>query len=263
MAMTPFTEILASVAPDGDHWRADAGPDWRQGRTLYGGASAALCLEACLRAAPGLPPLRSAQISFIGPSAENLTLEPAVVRRGKSATFMGCDLKSDGQVATRAVFCFGDVRESAHNRKAAPRAIPVAPDGLPTFFHETRRPTFAAHFDVRLLEGGPPLSGAAEPDITVWARHRDEKAAGPVALLALADVPPPAAFSTFTAPAMISTMTWMVDVLDPAGIATGGWKLLRSHAETVAEGYSAQAMTIWNPDGAPIVVGRQTIAVFG
>lgn len=261
--MTPFSTLLDSITPDGAQWRAEAGADWRQGRTLYGGASAALCLEACLRAEGALPPLRSAQISFIGPSAENLTLEPVVIRRGKSATFMGCDLRSEGQIATRAVFCFGETRPSVHARRAPRRTDLQSPDVFESYFRPDRRPAFAAHFDVRLAAGGPPMSGAVEPDITIWARHLDEKATGPVALLALADVPPPAAFSTFIAPTMISTMTWMIDVLDPDAMATGGWKLLRSNAETIAEGYSAQAMTIWDADGVPILAGRQSIAVFG
>ncbi len=261
--MMMFTDLLKSVTEDGPHWSATATPDWRQGRTLYGGASAALCLEACLRAGGPLPPLRSAQVSFIGPAAEALTLHPTVLRRGKSATFMGCDLMSDGQIATRAVFCFGEARPSAYARTAPRGPEATAPDACGPFFHAERRPTFAQHFEARLVAGGAILSGSAEPDMLLWARHRDETAAGPVALLALADVPPPAAYAIFTEPMMISTMTWMIDVLDTAAMASGGWKLLHCRAETVAEGYSAQAMTIWNADGAPVLAGRQSIAVFG
>ncbi|MDX2234156.1 MAG: thioesterase family protein [Hyphomonadaceae bacterium] len=261
--MMSFSDLLDTVRADGDVWRADAGADWRQGRTLYGGASAALCLEACLRAAKPAAPLRSAQISFIGPSAENLTLAPAVLRQGKSATFIGCDLLSDDAIATRAVFCFGDARPSAQARQAPRGPSAPAPDACGGYFDADRRPAFATHFDLRLAGGARPLSGATDPDILVWARHRDEQAAGAAALLALADVPPPAAFTLFTAPTIISTMTWMVDVLDPAAMATGGWKLLRSTAESVGDGYSAQAMTIWDADGRAILAGRQSIAVFG
>ena len=41
-----------------------------------------------------------------------------------------------------------------------------------------------------------------------------------------------------------------------------GWWLLRTTAETVANGYSSQAMTIWNARGEPILAARQNIAVF-
>jgi acyl-CoA thioesterase len=261
--MMTFTQLCDSVRQDGDLWRAEASEDWRQGRTLYGGASAALCLEACLRAHQPTAPLRSAQITFIGPSAQDLTLTPAILRRGKSATYLAADLMSEGQIATRAVFCFGDARESAYDRRAAGAPAVPTQDACGSYFQEGRRPVFAQHFDLRLAGGYPPVSGAPEPDILVWARHRDEEASGPVALLALADVPPPAAFSVFTAPAMISTMTWMVDILDAEALAGGGWRLLRSTAETISQGYSAQAMTIWDETGRPILAGRQTIAVFG
>jgi hypothetical protein len=48
----------------------------------------------------------------------------------------------------------------------------------------------------------------------------------------------------------------------PTFTSTGGWWLCRSHTETIASGYSAQAMTVWNRDGAAILAGRQTIAAF-
>lgn len=265
--MTLFSEFLQTITPDSAMFTAQATDDWRQGRTLYGGASAALCLEACLRLVAdqgaALPPLRSAQISFIGPAATDLRLQPVIVRQGKSATFMGCDLLSEGQIATRAVFCFGASRSSPVTRLAARAPSVPGPDECTAFFPSERRPAFAQHFDVRLAAGARPISGAGEPDITLWARHDDPLAPdNAVSLLALADVPPPAAITALTASAIISTMTWMIDVLDPSALATPGWKLMRSTAETIAEGYSAQAMTIWAEDGAAILAGRQTIAVF-
>ena len=262
--MTPFSSLLKGVTVAEDGWSVDVTPDWRQGRTLYGGLSAALCLEACLRSAADLPPLRSAQLAFVGPATEDLRLRTKLLRQGKSATFMTSDLTSAGQSATHATFCFGQPRPSAFSTRAAPAPAAPAPDACPDFFAADRRPAFAAHYEVRLAAGGPPFSGAAAADILLWVRHRDPLAPhNGVALLALADVPPPAAMSVFTAPAMISTMTWMIDFLDEAALSTGGWKLLRSKAQTIREGYSAQTMQIWGSDGAALADGRQTIAVFG
>jgi acyl-CoA thioesterase len=262
--MTPFSALLGAMTPDGDGWTADASADWRQGRTLYGGLSAALCLEACLRTVPDLPPLRSAQIAFVGPAADTLALRTRVLRRGKSATFMTADLTSAGDSATHATFCFGGPRDSAYARTAptAPAAAP--PEACPDFFPKDRAPAFAQHYDVKLAAGSPPVSGAREPDILLWARHRDAGApANAVSLLALADVPPPAAFTTFTAFAPISTMTWAIDFLDEAALGAGGWKLLRSAALTIRDGYSAQRMAIWDEGGAPVAIAQQTVAVFG
>lgn len=262
--MTPFSALLAAIAADGEGFSVTTSDDWRQGRTLYGGIAAALCLEATQRAFATLPPLRSAQISFVGPAAGAVHLKPTLPRQGKSATFVGCDLVAEGQVGTRAVFCFGAARPSAFDRKAPvmPADLP-GPDEVQDYFPDGIGPAFRVHFDMKLARGGRPMSGAAEPDVWLWGRHRD--AAAPddaVALLALADAPPPAAMSLFTAPGMISSMTWMIDVLDPTALSAPGWKLMRAHAETVVDGYSAQAMTMWGEDGRALAAGRQTIAVF-
>jgi acyl-CoA thioesterase len=262
--MTPFSALLGAITPDGDGWTVGASADWRQGRTLYGGLSAALCLEACLRTVPDLPPLRSAQIAFVGPAADTLALRTRVLRRGKSATFMTADLTSAGESATHATFCFGGPRDSAYARTAptAPTAEP--PEVCPDFFPKDRAPAFAQHYEVKLAAGAPPVSGAKEPDLLLWARHRDAAApANAVALLALADAPPPAAFITFTAPAPISTMTWSIEFLDQAHAAARAWTLLRSTALAIRDGYSAQRMAIWDEGGAPVAIGQQTVAVFG
>jgi hypothetical protein len=260
--MTPYSILIDSLRETPDGFAVTPGEDWRQGRTLYGGASAALALAACARAAPGLAPLRSAQIAFVGPAAGALLARPEVLRQGRSAVFMGCDLIGESGLATRAIFCFGAVRESAFDRRApaAPAASP--PEGCPDLFGGGPGPAFAQHFDLRLAAGDRPLQGG-EPRYLLWGRHRDENArADAASLLALADAPPPAAMAAFTAPAMISSMTWMLDILDPDALTRPGWRLLQAQAETLREGYSAQAMAAWGEDGAPLLLARQTVAVF-
>ena len=45
--MTMFSTLVTSLASDGDGLIVNPSDDWRQGRTLFGGLSAALCLAAC------------------------------------------------------------------------------------------------------------------------------------------------------------------------------------------------------------------------
>ncbi|MFM5915267.1 MAG: acyl-CoA thioesterase domain-containing protein, partial [Chakrabartia godavariana] len=141
--MTPLGQLIGSIVEaDDGRFTVNASDDWRQGRTLYGGASAGLCYAACERLVPDLPPLRSAQIAFIGPSGGEATLVPTVLRRGKSVTFMACDLLADGVVATRTLFAFGGERESAFavEAPAAPDVPP--PEECPPLFRQWA-PTFA------------------------------------------------------------------------------------------------------------------------
>jgi acyl-CoA thioesterase len=260
--MSNLSEIIHALARDGDAWHVNPSDDWRQGRTLFGGLSAALCYAACERLVSGLPPLRSAQFAYVGPSAGESVLVPSVLRRGKSVTFMACDQLSEGAVATRALFCFGGERESAHQQEpaAAPEVPP--PDDCPPLFGE-RRPAFTTHLDQRLAGGGRPVSGAANGDMLVWVRHVDPNPPASLAsLIALGDALPPASMPRLTEPAAISTMTWHFDLVDPARFVPAGWHLLRSTDDALGHGYAGQAMGMWDAQGRAVLIGRQSVAVF-
>lgn len=251
---------LGGLVEDGEAFAVEAPEGWTQGRTLYGGMTAALCAEAARRRFPGLPPLRSAQFAFTGAAAGRLRFAPTLIRQGRSSSFVSVDgLAESGQVA-RALFAHGADRQSqvAHDRADAP-PVP-APEDCPPFF-EAPRDGFFQNFEMRLAAGARPLSPGAEPAFTVWVRHLDDAGVEPaVSLLALADSLPPAAMVAFPAPAPISTVTWSLDVLQP--VELGEWRLLSSASEQAADGYSLQAMSLWSRDGRRLAAGRQTVAIF-
>ena len=262
--MTMFSTLVTSLASDGDGLIVNPSDDWRQGRTLFGGLSAALCLAACERLVPGLPPLRAAQIAFVAPSAGEVRLEPRLLRQGKSVTFVACDLVAQGVVAVRALFAFGESRASAY-RAAAPDAPPApAPDMCGPLFPSGQGPTFGSHIEQRFVCGHRPLAGADTGDLTIWVRHRDPApVSAMVALIALGDALPPATMSRFAEPAAISTMTWGLDLIAPETPRAGGWYLLRTSDDAVGNGYAGQVMAMWDETGAPVMLARQSIAVFG
>lgn len=260
---TPLSALLSGLQADDGHYAAEITPDWMQGRAIYGGLSAALCLDATLKSHAGLPPLRSAQLAFIGPAGSAVEIVPTLIRQGKSTAFITADLLSEGKLAVRGNFCFGKARDSRFSRTELPTPAVSGPDECPSFFKPELSPSFAQHFDGRFAEGSLPMSGARAPDFTVWLRHRD-KAIEPaiVGLAALADALPPASMCLFNQPRPISTMTWMFDVLAGEPETEDGWWLCRSTAETARDGYSSQAMSIWNRRGEPMVIGRQNVAIF-
>ena len=261
--MTPFHHLLASLTSDGTgQWRVNASDDWRQGRTIYGGLSAAMCHAACEAMLADLPPLRSAQIAFIGPAAGEAVLLPSVLRQGKSVTYLNCDLMADGALATRALFAFGGARDSAFHLDAGAAPAVPRPEMCADFFGE-RHPAFAAHFEMRIAGGDRPVTGAQSGELLVWVRHRDAHApAGLTSLLAMADALPPASITRFAAPAAISSMTWQVDMVDAARYQPQQWVLMQAKDEAVQHGYSGQTMRMWDSMGAPILVGRQCVAIF-
>lgn len=259
--MTSYTDLTAALAAGETGLTAHVPDDWRQGRTTYGGLSAALCLEAALKAVPDAPPLRSGQFAFVGPAAGELSIRAEILRRGKSTLFMGVDLAGEQGLAARAILAFGAGRPSrlAHLDLPSPSVPP--PEGAPDFFPDGSGPNFTRQFEFKTA-GGTPIGAPGAPDFLVWIRHRDPAARSLAALVALADALPPPAITLFPERAPISTMTWSLDVLAEPSPDDDGWRLMKSRADTVLEGYSAQDMAVWDGAGTPLIVARQTVAVF-
>ncbi len=260
--MTTYTDLIAGITTTDAGHAAHVTDDWKQGRTTYGGLSAALCLEAAMRTLPDAPPLRSGQFAFIGPAAGELAIETKVLRQGKSTLFVGVDLVGEQGLATRAILTFGAAREShlAHSDIPCPAVAP--PDQLQPFHKDPEAaPGFVRQFDFRVAGGGRPGSGEP-PEYLLWIRHRDAAATSLSALIALADAPPPPAMTLFQRFGPISTMTWSLDVVGLPAQDDDGWRLLRSTAETIGDGYSTQGMMLWDAAGRPLIAARQNVAVF-
>ncbi len=264
MSEHTFSRLMAALEPEGTSFTITLPDDWLQGRTAFGGLSAALCWEAARRTGDAPPPLRSAQFAFVGPAGGRLRIEPTLLRRGKSAAFHSVDLHGDDALAVRGLLCFGATRASGLDQTDLP-APPVAHwDDCPAYFRADDPRRFLQHFDGRLAAGARPFTPEADPDVTAWLRIRDGGEAATMAqLLALADVLPPAAMILFPpSGGPISTMTWSIDVLTDTPASASGWWLVRATAQTAAHGYSAQAMTVWDDEGAPVLAMRQTVAIF-
>ena len=261
--MTDFSQMIRELRVDGGDYTITLPDDWLQGRTAYGGLSAALCLAAAQLTLPDAPALRSAQFAFVGPATGALRIAPRVLRRGKSTVFAGVDLAGDAGLAVRSTLCFAASRPSqdTYNRHSPPTTAPL--EHCPSFYSWPNRPNFMNHFEGRLAGGSAPLSSSASPEMLVWLRHRDSSAHDDlVSLMALADALPPAAFGSFEQVVPISTMTWAVDLLTAEVRNASGWWLVQSSAETIREGYSAQNTTVWSADGEAVISARQTVAIF-
>lgn len=261
--MTSFNDLMKSIAPSGNGaFTATTPPDWMQGRTIYGGLSAALCLAAVRKAFADLPPLRSAQISFIGPAGGTVEMTPSLLRQGKSVTFASADIIGEKGLATRAGFCFGAARESKFDLSFIGEPNVPLPDESKSFFEADAKPHFANNFDVRLAKGGSPCSGSNENDHYLWVRYKEPPQMDDASMLALADMPPPAMMPMFTEFAPISSMTWLLNFLHETPQTEDNWWLLQSRAEHAREGYSSQDMIVWNTYGQAVIAGRQNVAIF-
>lgn len=259
-----FTELMSAMSPEEDGQFAVTVPDhWMQGRAIYGGLSTALTYAATQRAFPDLPPLRSAQISFVGPAGGPVTIRPDLLRQGRSVSFVNTDLHGEKGLATRAVFAFGHARPSLFDEHdlPAPADLPSATDA-PVMIPAGMGPRFADQFQSQLARGGWPVTGSDATEHFIWIRHKDHAATNMAGLLAIADMPPPAIMPKFKEFAPISSMTWQINVLTDDPQTNAGWWLLRSSVENAKDGYSSQDMNVWNTDGEPILAMRQSVAIF-
>lgn len=260
--MQLFTDLVALLRSSGGAFSLTIPEDWAQGRTTFGGLTAALCLEAALRAHSSLPALRSAQIAFIGPAGGAVTMTSKILRAGRTMTYVEADLAADTGLATRALFAFGATRPSAFDRRFIADHTPPRPADCPDYIPAGMGPAFTQHFEQKLVRGGRPLTGSAAHDHVLWIRHRDGRARTISALLALADMPPPALMPMFTAPAPVSSVTWLVNLLTSDPQTEDGWWLVETRAENAAQGYSSQDMIVWNTRGEAVIAARQQVAIF-
>lgn len=265
--VTDIADILEGLSTEGEGYGAFVPADWLQGRTTFGGLTAALSIAAARQQDASLPPLRSAQFAFVGPVEGAVRMLPTVLRRGRSSAYVSVDVVSEGGLAARSLLLFAAGREASH--RLLPGGMPVvpAPEACPDFFGAAGAPAFTQHFEARFAGGSTLLSGADMADFRVWVRHRSDRAAPPTTrLVALGDALPPAILSMASSIAPVSTMTWSIDLAlpdDPGTALDGqGWHLMESRADAIADGYSSQAMSVWRPDGVRVLAGRQVVAAF-
>ena len=262
-----FAAFLNAVERTPEGLRAEIPEGWKQGRTAYGGMSAALCLSAAKARLEPARPLRSALIGFVGPAEGRVSVTAEPLRSGKTASSVRARLTGEAGIGTEAIFTFAAPRLSAfaHAGPGLPAGASAPPRDAKGEDFPFGAPQFTANFELLPAAGGsPPFAGdPSTPPLRLWARHRDAASrTGLEALVCLADALPPAVTTAMRDFAPLSSMTWMIDVLDDDLSTREGWYLLESAADHAREGYSSQAMTIWSADGRCLVKGRQMVTVF-
>ena len=257
--MQSVKSIIDALEPIDGGWRGAIPDTWLQGRTSYGGLSAALALHAAQLSEPDLPPLRSALVAFIGPLSGEVTIRPTKLRRGRNAVFIQADIESDAGLGLRATFVFMNavVSRVDYETGTAPDFPRPGPDD--TTYKGENSGFFIQNFE--MLDRRDASVGPVE--WLRWLRLQDREGLDPmVELMAVADCLPPAAFKLLGGPAPVSSMTWQLNILGPHPATTDGWWLLRADARYAKGGSSSQDMMIWNADGRVVAEQMQSVAIF-
>ena len=267
-----FSQVLASIeAGAGPGFSVTVPSDWLQGRTVFGGMQMALggrAMRAVLPLEAAAMPLRSAQMTFVGPllGGAPIRMRAELLRTGKSTVHARCDLMhDDGKVACTVVGIFGGPRASRFVKEMPRPELDVSAQGASESMVGPRTsPAFLRHFEVRIAQGAPPYSGHTEPKSLIYARLRDRECGPEDALLALADVIPTPVLSMLTEPTPASSVNWMIEILrDPAHLDLHDWVLIDTEVRAGTEGYLSQTSLLYGADGHAYSVSHQTVAVFG
>ena len=256
---TTLEMLLKQCGPGGDTNPVILPQGWTQGRTAFGGLSAALAYHAASHIEKELPGLRSAQIAFTGPLFGTLTAQTKMLRRGRSTAFVQSELYGDKGLGLHCNFIFAGQRET--EVRADDMAKPDFPDlpdekclrsGPKQFF------TSKMEFVGRRID-----TGIKTNRLTRWMRLKDREGLDPIAeILCIGDSLPPSIMGLLDKNAMISSMNWQINIIADDPATNNGWWLIDSKTHHADHGTSSQFMSIWNSDRQLIATGMQSVAYY-
>ena len=241
---------------------------WGQGRASFGGVVAALVFDRMASVVAPDRPMRSMQVSFVGPVTpdEPATIEAEILREGKAVSQVMGRIVQGGEPKLVALASFGGDRESAVAVEplVAPEARAVGGcQALPYIKGVT--PEFTQHIEMRWAFGGMPFSGIGGREMGGWMQFREApEAITDAHLVALVDAWPPAVLPHLKSPAPASSLSWALDIMHPRPkIGPDDWLLYRATIDQAGAGYGHTQAGIWTSRGELMATSRQTVTVFG
>jgi acyl-CoA thioesterase len=262
-----FDEIIKNPVLETTPCAFSFPPDWCQGRTAFGGISAAIMLQNMKHQLADERRLLSMSINFVGPlfAEHTFTVESKILRSGKNATQMLCTIMQNSQVCLVAQACFAKERTSnvnvpvslKHNLQPADSAqvLPYQKHVMPEFFQ---------HVELNLQNGHMPFSGSTNSTLGGWMRFKENRAdsLNELHLLALADAWPPTLLQMANSPSPASSMSWYIEFVQDVNLDNDAWFGLEAQTHHAANGYGLEDAKIYAPDGRLLAISRQTVAIF-
>lgn len=259
-----FSEVMATVARDGEHWTAEFGEDWLQGRSAFGGLQAALVIRAMRELVPATMPLRTVQVTFLAPvPAGRVDIQAKLLREGKNTLQLEGRIIDGDQTLCLVIAIFGVARASVVRILPQRPPVDASADAAVLPFVPGLTPAFTQHFTARWLRGDLPYSGGRETTSSIELTLKDDGPVNEAQIIAFADFIPPLALSLLSKPAPGSSLTWMLELLtDKRDMPCEGWRV-DAQLDAAIDGYTSQGIVLWGPGGEPVALGRQSMVVFG
>lgn len=240
--------------------------NWCQGRTAFGGLSAALLYQAIRQQVDQSRRLLSISTNFVGPllAETDFSISVEILREGKNSTQVLAKAIQNDQVSVIVQACFGKDRESsiyvpvskemALNPVNENNMLPYQAGVMPEFFQ---------HVALCPEQGGMPFSGAETSHLGGWMKLKQQPEAITEAhVLALTDAWPPTLLQMFKQPAPASSMSWYLEFVQTPQLEPQQWLGFEAITHHSQGGYGLEDGAIWSPSGQLIALTRQTVAVF-
>lgn len=239
-------------------------PGWTQGRTIFGGYTAA---AAAVLACSHLPEykLRTMQAQLLAPIvAEVVNGELIVLRRGRTMAF--CEVRIHQDNALRAVFsyAFANARESIAVPGPAAPEFQAPEKALELPYLEGLTPEFTKHLEYRFCEGGIPFRGGDEASFGGYVRFR-KSAESPMTiseLIAMLDTWPCPTLCLLNRPVPGSTATWTAHLIEAPKTSASDYYKFRYRTLAAKDGFSTVLGQLWDQSGKLVAFSEQTSVVF-
>ncbi|MEM8982677.1 MAG: thioesterase family protein [Pseudomonadota bacterium] len=260
-----FDEIRARAASGHD---VVVPASWRQGRTVYGGLSAALLTDAVSLGIGADRRLRYLNVSFLKPleADKPFTLVTEPVSSGRTITVQAGQIVQDGvtRVAVQANFV-AELDGRTVVESFQPPVLPSWDDDAVRRMGGPGAPECTQYFDFRAAIGGLPFQGQGSPDLGGWMRFDPATDLLSAAhLVCLTDVWPPVPASYLSEPAPMSTVNWVLHFADPVDDVPGDTYIgYLAHLNYFRRGYGSSSADLWAPDGRLLAKSFQTFVVYG
>ena len=260
-----FAQVLNS--PDHQNMSMQVPVGWSQGRTVYGGLTAALLYKAMRKDVDAERKPRYLNCSFISPllAAEPFQIEVQLLRSGRSATQLMGQIKQNDKVCVVAQVCYGQSRDSKIQiEHDAGHSMPLPKKA--TFMPQIPKvvPKFLRHYELKIEAGRVPFSGGKKDYMHGWMRFKktpEHMSEGHV--VSLIDAWPSPILQQLRWPAPASTMNWNIEFIHPYDtIEPDHWLAYQSVTRQAADGYCHMESNIWNQQRQLIAISRQVVAVF-
>jgi acyl-CoA thioesterase len=226
-----------------DLWQTQIPEGWGQGRSTFGGYSAALAVALSRKTVGEKRHLRHFSTQMLRPIVAGPIFGLCLkIKEGKSVVAVETRLIQNDEVCLTMQISFTTQREASLKVEAEKAFDGPGPDGIEGLpYIENVTPEFVQNVDMRWVDGGWPFSGQTEKSFRGYCRFRIN-AGDDEGLTALLDV--------FPSPAIT-----MMDTFSPASTVTWSGHLICVPAD-FSEFFSFEYDTVVGVDGFHTIKGR-------